>query len=204
MKKKILILSIIIVLILIISISFYFYYLSKPKYLTNTAELYSSFTPYMQENMDSHLQLIDCEPEKYYYGDSSICFVCDEMDACFGYGLVNRFGEKKMNPKGLPYLKNIKEISVKAADFYNDGLASNFYCRKESRNSLRCEKSLIFRMDDSQVKMFLSDLSRLEEVSKDICTYFGKEWLKCEDLDCECEGMKVLSSEDGEISYHWM
>lgn len=75
-----------------------------PKTLSNITELYSSFTQYMKMNVNYRLLAIDCKPEEYYYNES-ICFICDEFDACFGYGWVNRGAEGYlMNPKDNGYL----------------------------------------------------------------------------------------------------
>lgn len=174
--------------------------ISAPKYLTNTSELYSLFTPYMKDTVDYRLRLIDCEPKKYYYNDSVVCFICDVGDACFGYGWTHRNGGEKMNLVETPYLKNVNEISVKVADFYKDGLASEFNCKKKNQTTLECN-GIAFLLNGLKVNMILSDLSDFENVSKKICMFFGETITKCENLICECGKWTVGSSEEKEIGY---
>ena len=162
----------------------------------------------MKEIVSYYLKSITCEPKKYYYYDSStVCFICDLAQACFNFGLVNREGQKMMNPKGKPYLVKLKEFNVKVADFYTDNLASTFNCQKENNQKLKCEKGLTFIMDKSGVRIFLSDLNNLEGISENICQAFGTKFLNCENFVCKCESMGVgikVNPENRELDYYFL
>ncbi len=192
--------------LLILSFLYYFFFIysvEESKYLKNITKLYSSFTEYMKETIDYRLELLGCQPKKYYYDNSDLCFVCDKTHACFGFGWVDREGGKKMNPKGISYLK-VEEIDIKAADFYRYGLASEFQCNKKDENRLECDKGLIFVKDDLNIKMFITNLDNFEEVSKKICIHFNYELEECENLSCRCEKILILAKqENGEIILVW-
>ena len=66
----------------------------------------------MKEKVDSYLKNIGCKPNEYYNpnGNSEVCFVCEDADACFGYVWVQKTGGEKMNPKGAPSLKTESEV----------------------------------------------------------------------------------------------
>ena len=182
---------------------FFIYSIEESKYLKNITELYSSFTEYMKEIIDYRLELLDCQPKKYYYDNSNVCFVCDKTHACFGFSWVDKEGGKKMNPQNLPYLK-IEEIDIKAADFYRHGLASGFNCNKKDENRLECDNGLIFVKDDLNIKMFITNLDNFEEVSKKICIYFNYEFEECGYLSCICEKILIVAREEnGEIILVW-
>lgn len=197
MKKKNLILSIIAVfLVLLVLIFLYLYYSSpfskEPEYLTNIAELYSHFTDYMKEIVDSHLQIISCKPEKYYYSESAFCFLCDEMHPCFSFGWVHRAGGERMNPKEGPYLKNYDKFSVEIADFYKDGLASLFECIEKNDETLLCVDDVLFIKDYDDVKMMLGDEYKLEDVSNRICAHYGHPSPDCRELACSCDNKQII------------
>jgi hypothetical protein len=181
MKKKNLILFIAFIFLTLLFSSFlYFYYFvhpfRKPKYLTSIEELHSLFTEYMKNEVNSHLKSINCQSKEYYYDDSALCFICGEIHPCFGYGWVERGKSKKMNPKGIPYLIRWKEFNVKVGDFCEDGLASEFNCRKINKNSLECEnikfistnKDNIFKCDE--VKIFIGEKDKFKNFVNDFCS----------------------------------
>jgi len=129
-KKKNLILFIIIILILTVTIaSFcYWYYFVKQKYLTNIPGLYSSFTDHMKDEVNSHLKLLNCEPKEYYYDDSVVCLVCGKIHLCVEYGLVNREGKEKMNPK-LPFFLKGECSKEEELNFYSENIAKLLSCK---------------------------------------------------------------------------
>jgi len=136
-------------LLIIVIVYFGFYsYKPKVKILSNITELYSLFTPYMEETVNSNLKLIDCEPNKYYYNDSAVCFVCNDMNACFGYGWVNRAEGEKMNPMGLPYLSEECDINTKMS-FYSDGFSKLLSCRCDKE--CVCEDNIKARLKDEEI-----------------------------------------------------
>lgn len=171
--------------------------------LAKMSELYFFFTDYMKDEVDSHLQLLNCIPSEYYYENYSVCFVCGDVHPCFGYALVGGKKGKKMNPRGAPYLKT-EEIETEIADFFQYGLASEFKCNKKNENELECDNDLIFIKNDLNVKMFTTDTNNFEETSRRICTHFSYELEKCEELSCECGEMLIVAKqEDGEIILVW-
>jgi hypothetical protein len=177
MKKRIILIFLSIVIIFFFA-TFFIFLLQKPKprYLTNISKLYAQFTPYMKTWVDSHLERINCKPSEFYItskeNSKEVCFICNNIDACFGYGLVEREEPgKKMNPKGTPYLKNIKNFTTEIADFYKDGLATKFNCRFLNTNSLKCDYGLIFQLaeDKRDVNIILKDKDIFPEICEIIC-----------------------------------
>jgi hypothetical protein len=143
----------------------------------------------MNEEVNYRLVLIDCIPNKFYYENTAFCFVCKKMDACFGYGWVEREG-KRMNPLGIPYLK-FKKFDVKVADFYYDGLGSVFGCKKIKDNLLSCNYGTTFSLENGKVK-FMSGVENLRSVANTICQSFGAlEQFACNATICGCDDMFV-------------
>jgi hypothetical protein len=144
MKKRTLIISLIIFLVLIIAASFwYWYYFVKEKYLTNIEELYSLFTDYMKETVDSRLRVLDCTPKEYYYNNFSFCFVCKKIHPCFNFVWVDREGGKKMNPYGV-YLRG-KYDTETDLNFYTFGIAKVLNCK--CNQECICENGIKLRME---------------------------------------------------------
>ena len=170
--------------------------LPKQTYLTNISELYSLFTPYMKNTVNYRLQAINCQPNKYYYEDSSICFVCDDMHACFGYTYTLISGKKLMNPKRESYLKNVKRISIKVIDFYQKGLASDLHCNIENDKTLKCEKGIKFILEDGDVKLSIDNTSQFSAVADKLCNYLGEENLVCENFNCSCGVYHIFLKEN--------
>jgi hypothetical protein len=187
MEKGFLIIFLIIILLSTACV-FLFYQKSQEKFLTNTTELYSLFAPYMEETVNYHLRAINCQPTKYYYENSSVCFVCDNMDACFGYTWIMK-GSMKMNPWGTPFLKNIEKISVKIADFYKDSLASRFNCKLFNDTMLRCDYGLFFQLEKGKrnVNILLEDTTSFDEVADIICNILTGNNANCTQDICRCE-----------------
>jgi hypothetical protein len=204
MRKKNLILLIVVVFLSLFFLRFlYFDYFNhpasspeEPECLTNITELYSYFTDYMKETVDSYLETINCNPEKYYYyyDKSAFCFICKEMHACFGFGLVQRAGAEKMNPKGSPYLKNYEKISVVVADFYKHGLASLFECVEKDNETLSCTDEIVFVKDYDEIRMMLNDQNKLKDVSDKICAHYGNSLPDCEESMCSCGDKQIMFS----------
>lgn len=205
-RKKILILSIIFGLILIISVLFYyFYFLAQPKYLTDIAELYSFFTDYMKDEIGLRLQLLGCEPKKYYYDNSNFCFVCGSISPCFGYGWIDREEGMKMNPGGFPYIAGAEELEVQIADFCKDGLASEFNCKKINKDSLECEKLKfvatnkdgVFKCEE--VKLILKEEIELKNFADDFCRLKEEELGETKESSVACGEYLIGLIENREI-----
>jgi len=206
-----------ILVILIVIVGIYYFspalIISKPNTLTNTTELYSFFTPYMKDYVDTRLDYIDCQPTEYYYeNNDTVCFICENMDACFGFVRVIREEGVKFNPLGEPYLKANK-FDVRVADFYKDGLASYFNCKKISDNVLDCEHEISIILNGPlenitqnplALEIRLKDKSRWNEVKDLICKKLRnskcvetEEIVKLKELSkisylCACQDMKII------------
>lgn len=181
--------------LLILGFLYYFFFIysvEESKYLKNITELYSSFTEYMKEIIDYRLELLDCQPKKYYYDNSNLCFVCGKTHACFGFSWVDRAGGQRMNPKGKPYLINYDKLGVEIADFYKDGLASLFECVEKDDETLLCVDDVVFVKDYDDVKMILSDEHKLEHVSNRICTHYGNPSPDCRGSVCFCGNKQII------------
>lgn len=207
-KKKLIPYIAITLLIFLVSSFLYFYYfhfLLKPKYFTDISKLYSFFTEYMKDEVDSHLQLLNCSPKEYYYDNSNLCFVCRKMHPCFGFGWVNRNGIEKMNPKGIPYLSRVKGFDVKIADFCEDGLASEFDCRKINENSLECEnirlisvnRDEIFKCDE--IKVILREDGGFKNFAESFCKVKKEEIGKTTESLAFCGRYIIELEENKEI-----
>jgi len=201
MRKKNLILLIVVVFLSLFFLRFlYFNYFNhpasspeEPECLTNITELYSYFTDYMKETVDSYLQTINCNPEKYYYyyDKPAFCFICKEMHACFGFAWVQGDGGERMNPMGKTYLKNYDKFSIKVVDFYKQGLASLFECVEKTDETLSCADDVGFIKEYNDAKMILNDESKLEDVSNKICAYYGKPLPDCRESTCSCDDRRI-------------
>jgi len=163
--KKILI-GIVLVALVILSFVFYFrlIFLGKEtQLLSNTTELYSSFTPYMQSYVSSHLQSIDCIPEKYYYDDSSVCFLCNDIVPCFSYSWVNRTGGERMNPYGL-YLKGEYNSDIQLS-FYSFGISKLLNC--ECDEECTCEDGVKATFKDNTTMFtFPTDVDMKQKITE--------------------------------------
>jgi len=172
--KKFLIGSIVlIVLIIIIAITYPGLYPSpktKVKTLSNVTELYSLFTPYMKTQINSRLQSIECQPTKYYYNDSSVCFVCNEIDACFGYSWVNRTGDKKMNPKCTSFLSG-KYSKEDKLNFCSCGIARLLDC--SCNEVCNCKQGMEVSLTDGFVSftfpMNVDLKEKIEQITGEKC-----------------------------------
>jgi len=152
--------------------------------------------------VEKKLSVIGCEPKRYYDFDKTICFPCSIGDACFGYALVQREYEKKMNPKGRSFLLNFKEFNVKVADFYYDGLASLMDCTKIDENTLGCVGNAQFLLEDSVVKSKLSEKENLPRVAEVLCDKLGYSKPVCEEYECSCSNFRLtLGMVTGELHY---
>jgi len=195
-KNKIFFIVLFVVLVAIVIVFGLQTYTPEIKAYSNMTDLYSLFTENMQEFVDYRLGLVDCSPSKYYYENSTVCFVCDKMDACFGYGWVSWDGEK-MNPKWVPYLKNIEEINVKAADFYNYGVASKLSCEPFNKTALKCDYDVLMLLteDKKDVNIVLQDTTFIGEFANIICREFvGKNAILYNETyhTYVCEGNPII------------
>lgn len=213
MQKKTLILSIflsiIVVLALIISNFLDLRRLRsqikiEPIYFTNIAQLYSSFPDYMGKEMDSHLQLLGCEPKGYYDDNSNICFVCNGIQPCFGYAWTIMGQARARNLKGT-YMARAEKLELRTADFCHDGLASEFNCQKVSESSLECEKIKfvatsqdgIFKCEE--VKLMLKEETELKDFVDDFCKFKNEELGETIEFSPSCGRYIIGVGENKEI-----
>ena len=75
-KNKIFFIVLFVVLVAIVIVFGLQTYTPEIKAYSNMTDLYSLFTENMQEFVDYRLGLVDCSPSKYYYENSTVCFVC--------------------------------------------------------------------------------------------------------------------------------
>jgi len=81
-----------------------------------------------------------------------------------------------LNPKGLSYLK-INKFTPRAADFYIDGLATFFRCKRTEKNVLSCDNGILIRLKTDNLSETRYPLS-IELTDK------GK-WVEIKNLICE-------------------
>ncbi len=213
MQKKTLILSIVLsfiaVLVIIISNFLYLRHLYslikvEPTYLTNTDQIYSSFTNYLKDTVDSRLQLLNCEPKEYYYDDSYFCFVCDDIYPCFGYGWVNRELKRKRNPQTI-YITGTEEFEVRIADFCRDGLASKLNCQEINGDYLECEKirfsginrNGVFECDE--VKLTLKEEIEFKDFAVEFCKVKNEELGEVSESSISCGKYTIMLGENKKI-----
>ena len=172
----------ILIVFLILSISIFLVFLlyssthPKIQFLTNTTELYSSFTPYMQQWVNSRLNSIDCKPDKYYFNDSQICFACKELNVCFGYVYVQREGGEKINPYGYPFLIGKYDENV-AVNFYSLGLSNSLNCEKGIEKKWICNNEIELTFENNTVTLMFPQGSNLYQEIERISMENG---LECE------------------------
>jgi hypothetical protein len=152
------------------------------KYLTNTTELFSLFTPYMQKHVSLSLQAVNCKPNKYYYEDSTICFHCGSFDACFSYVWSDRGIELlKTTQPGKMFLKGNYDATT-AINFHSFGLTKALNCK--CNKQCLCDNGINVKMEDSTVILTspqnINIKQKIEEAAKEIgeCE-FGDLWFAC-------------------------
>jgi hypothetical protein len=177
-------------ILLIIAFLFFFIYpLIHPKvnYLTNTTELYSSFTPYMQDWVNFYLQAINCEQKKYYYLNESVCFACQNFDACFGYAYVNRSEGVRMNPMGKPLLST--EMPSIIFPFYSFGVTNIINCSYNQKEmECLCENGIKAKMieDHTVILTFPEDVD-INQTLKDVTDNLGFKKCDFRNMGFACE-----------------
>jgi len=166
--------------------------------LSNITELYSMFTPYMKMNVDYHIKAVNCEPDKYYYRGESICFVCENYDACFGYSWVNRDSNKKMNPN-TSELYGVYDTDT-IVNFYSLGLAKKLGCTCVDK--CECQEGVTLNQVDGRLIFgFPEDVNKIqmvETVFHDIglsCTFSTLNITDETIFNCEVLGGFIRSNE---------
>jgi hypothetical protein len=92
-----------------------------------------------------------------------------------------------------------KSFDVKVADFYYDGLASDFNCRKTNKK-LDCSYGVSFLLENGEVSM-LVERTNFEKVAETVCEKMrGLENFTCEENICYCDNVYVGFA-NGEIKY---
>jgi hypothetical protein len=168
--------------VFLIALFFYWYFSIKGKYFGDLDKLYFSFSNYMKEEVSSRLRLINCQPKRYYYKDSTtFCFVCENLHPCFSFTWVLKGNEggMKMNPRGVPYFAKYKDFDLKVVSFCKGDWVLKFDCKKEGKNKLVCEniefvnenKNKIF--DCNKIKMVLK--GKFEDFVNTFCKSQNKE-----------------------------
>jgi hypothetical protein len=175
-KNKILIMSLFVITAGVIASLIFLDFEKKPEVSTDIKGLYSSFTDYMKEYVDSPLKWLGCEPQQYSDDGSNICFLCEDADACFGYAWGNKGGGAIRVPSGFPYFENTAGLKLKFVDFCFEGLASKFGCQeKDGYNKLECQKvefsvlKIGKKLTCNKIKILLRERVRLEDFAKDFC-----------------------------------
>jgi len=135
------------------------------EFYSDLDQLYSNFTLYMRDTVDYRLQTVNCDPDKYYYDESdNLCFYCGEFDTCFGYGLVNRDGIKKMNPGGDITLVGdySDEVSLSFSSF---GVSRMFNC--DCKEECVCDDGIKAELRDERVYfIFPENINVTEKIEK--------------------------------------
>jgi hypothetical protein len=167
-----------IALIILITYFWLFTPIARTGTLSNITEVYTLFTPYMEDFVDSYLNVMSCQPSQYYYTNSSkLCFVCGKFDICYGYAMVKRNGSELMNPNDLFLAGYYTKENL--LNLYSYGVGNTMNC-KCSNDDCFCDdnvKAVIKDFDD--VFIFQSDLS-LENNVISIAAKMGKD--ECETL----------------------
>jgi len=183
----------------------------KPEVSTDIEGLYSSFTDYMKETVDSRLQYLECKPTQYYEKESHICFICDTFHPCFGYGWVRMNGQMR-NPKGAPFIVEAGELNVKFVDFCYEGLASDLECKKgKDYNKVECgEVSFVNKSRGNQVacnkvKIEMKRAEDFQDFAKEFCEIKKEKIVKITESYVVCgegegcdENLEVSSCGEGE------
>lgn len=155
----------------------YYFPKNQEEYLTNTTDLYSLFTPYMKNYVDCYLDGINCSPEKYYYNNSKICFICDDIVSCFDYLLIERGGKQKINPHGISLEGKFKKEDE--INFYSLGISKMFNCKFNEKYI--CEKGIEMKFNDSSKQVaFIFPKNMTNKEIKNEIEYKMKE----KDINC--------------------
>jgi hypothetical protein len=136
-----------ILIVLLILILFGWQILSNfvyKEYLTNTTELYTYFTPYMEQKINIYLDSVDCRPNNYYYQNNTLCFVCNKIDVCFVYTWVERTGGQKIRPDYF-YLRGLVDKQTEL-DFYSKGISKILNCNCTEERCV-CENEINAKLD---------------------------------------------------------
>ncbi len=212
-KKQILILILFLIATVLIGALIFLDFEKKPQIRTDITELYSSFTDYMKEKVDSHLRYLGCEPTQYYEKESNICFVCDKAHPCFGYGLVHRAEGEKMNIMES-FLSETAELEVEFVDFLWSGLASDFNCQKAEKDHLDCDminfesKPISNTLKYQNVKLKIKEGINFQDFARRFCELRSEGYLEeITDLESDpsfvsgarCKEASVFLKDDGEI-----
>lgn len=168
-------------LFIIALIIFGFYY-SGSNYSSDITELYSSFTPYMEDFVNSHLQAIDCEPRNYYYADSDICFVCNGIHACFDYVLVNWEHGEELSPIGTVRLNGDYDKRTEL-DFHSLGFTNGLDC---DMDNYVCESDIGVVIQNSRVIMTLPEETDMRQKVGELAEKSGIGECEFGEMDFSC------------------
>lgn len=179
------------------------YFFAKSKH-SNLSGLYSNFTPYMARVVSYRLSAIDCEPDKYYYKDQTLCLVCKAVDACFPYAWVDRGPEGMlMNPMGKPYLAGEYD-NLTALHFYSSGIDKLLGCNE----LMECTDAKA-RIDEGLGEAIFTFFLSVDEINqriKTIATQLGYDAENCTyfngTLILSCDKLLVMWWKPNEVSFY--
>ncbi len=135
--------------------------LAETNFYSDVEDAYVRFTSYMMKNVDYRLNGMDCQPEKYYYDNSTIYFSCGDAYARFGYGFVTVRGEDMMNPKGNIGLDGTYDKETELA-FYSFGVSKILNCVCDEQ--CICEGGILAEMDEYGPVLFdFADVANIED-----------------------------------------
>jgi hypothetical protein len=147
----------------------------RPKTLSNVTELYSLFTPYMLDFVNSRQAAMNCQPTQFYYLDSvnntQFCLVCGKFDICYGYAWVNRNGVMLMNPTELFLVGEYNQKTL--LNLYSYGVADVLNCDCTNKEC-SCENGITARIAEfGNIFTFPKNVNIMTEV-ENIARKMGK------------------------------
>ena len=179
MEKKRTIFSIV-VIILLIFLVFLFYKNFKAAYLpeakeSNLIELRYNFSQYMTKKVDAHLNAIECKPTSYTLNSTEVCFVCNKLDACFGYVWVDKGERMMMNPNRAPILRNNYDEDD-LLDFYSYGVSRILECKyNKDKKEYECKEGIKAKIEavgpEFEFPMEMDVKEKLEEITNSECEF---------------------------------
>ena len=174
MKTYVNLLKILFILLILWGALNFFMPKEDKKVLTNVTELYSKFTPYTKDYVNQKLEYIGCEPKKYYMEDREFCFICNNENFCFIYTFVNTTNERKI---AVVDINTTIDFGIKYVDFFTNGLATLFNCKKINNTHLLCDYGL--EIDKSHTRFptlfYYKNTEYKDEILNKLCKHIGGE-----------------------------
>jgi len=180
----------------------------KTETLSNISGLYSLFTPYMKDFVDSHLNLLNCRPEEYYYTENNdvnnaICFICGKLDLCYRYITVRRSGGiLMMNPNGLFLVGDYNQKDI--LNLYSYGVIDAINCECDE-NGCFCENDIdvvVVHETSTYIVFSFPVNSNIETEVRNIAMKMGKQ--ECKNIDDSlivCGDLGARKIENNKVSF---